>query len=99
LAYAAVSVFLFEVVFAFSFFGRTRYAVGLSAPICFASLRKFRFNPLRLADCRLFLLIRACLRVQQFYFYNFVTNPVRQQVKIFLTKIEKPLRGFFPHGF
>jgi hypothetical protein len=36
---------------------------------------------------------------QQFYFYNFVTSPTRQQVKICLKKTEKPLRGFFPCGF
>jgi hypothetical protein len=49
LAYAAESGGWFEVWFDFLVFGRTRYAVGLSAPICFATLRKFRFNPLRLA--------------------------------------------------
>jgi hypothetical protein len=47
LAYAAGSGVWFEIVFAVLVFGRTRYAVGLSAPICFAALCKFRFNPLR----------------------------------------------------
>jgi hypothetical protein len=67
LAYAAVGDVWFDVWFAFLVFGRTRFAVGLSAPICFASLRKFRFNPLR-----------GFVVSQQFYFYNFAIILTRQ---------------------
>jgi hypothetical protein len=36
---------------------------------------------------------------QQFNIYQAVKSLTRQQGKICFTKIEKPLRGFFPCGF